>query len=272
MSDDLAMVGATRLAALVERYAPGLLVGLHLVGSVVDGDFQPGRSDLDFVAVLAHPADGDELEALGLVHRSYAADGTLPMLDGIWVTGADLIAGPDTVADGATSHDNRFAFVGRGNRNPVTWAMLRRARSVVGTLDLAALWWEPERLGTWVRQNVEEYWAGWIARAQRPLGFAMLRGSVVAWGVLGISRMLYTLRTGEVTSKRGAGEWTLGVVEPRWHAIVEEALHIRRTGRGRMGLFRRRTEALAFMAMLLAMIRRGDSSVIPAKAGLQPEA
>jgi len=256
VSDELAIFAAQRLAGLVERYVPGLLVGLHLVGSVVDGDFQPGRSDLDFVAVLAHPADGDELEALGLVHRSYAADGTLPMLDGIWITQPDLAVGPDAVPDGPTTHDNRFAFVGRGNRNPVTWAMLRRARSVVGSLDIASLWWDPARLRAWVRQNVEEYWASWVERAQRPwTGLGLLKGGTVAWGVLGISRMLYTLRTGKVTSKSGAGEWMLDVVEPQWRGIVEEALQIRQTGRGRIAPLRRRREALAFMAMVLRMIR-----------------
>jgi len=258
VDDELAILAATRLATLVERFAPGLLIGLHLVGSVADGDFQTGRSDLDFVAVLAHPAYGDELEALSLVHRSYAADGTLPLLDGIWITEADLSAGPDAVREGPTTHDNRFAFIGHGNRNPVTWTTLRRARSIVGALDATSLWADAGRLKAWTRQNVEDYWARWLAAAQKPLsplGLRALRGSLAAWGVLGLSRMLYTLRTGEVTSKTVAGEWVLGMVGPHWQGIVAEARRIRRTGRGRMSPIRRRRDSLAFMAMLLEMIR-----------------
>ncbi|RYD88580.1 MAG: DUF4111 domain-containing protein, partial [Sphingomonadales bacterium] len=118
--------------------------------------------------------------------------------------------------------------------------------------------WDPARLRAWVRQNVEDYWADWVARAQRPWGgLGLLRGGTVAWGVLGIGRMLYTLRTGEVTSKSGAGQWMPGVVEPQWREIVEEALRIRRTGRGGMGSLRRRRDALGFMTMVLELIRAG---------------
>lgn len=254
MTDELASVAAERLAELVGRYTPGLLVGLHLVGSSAGSEFRPGRSDLDFVAVLARPPDDAELEALAIIHRSYASDLTLPPLDGIWITEAELAGGPDLTPDGPTSHDNRFAFIGRGNRNPVTWAELRGATSVVGTLDGVALWWEPERLRGWVKQNVDDYWGPWLARARRPL--AMLRGAAVMWGILGLCRMLYTLRTGEVTGKAGAGAWALGMLGPEWREIIEEALLIRRTGRGRMNPLRRKREALRFMAMLVELIGR----------------
>lgn len=260
MSDDLAMAAAKRLADLVARYTPGLLVDIHLVGSAADGDFHPGRSDLDFVAVLSRPATDEELELLALVHRSYAADPTMPPLDGIWLTEPHLAAGPDATPDSPTSHDNRFEPVARGNRNPVTWATLRRARSVVGPLEVETLWWDPARLRAWTRANVEDYWARWIAEAERPasaLGLATLRSGMVMWGVLGLSRLFYTLRTGAIASKTAAGEYALGVVEPRWHGIVAEALTIRRTGRGRMfNRLRRRKEALGFMRMLIDEIRR----------------
>jgi hypothetical protein len=260
VSDDLAMAAAKRLADLVARYAPGLLIDIHLVGSASNGDFQPGRSDLDFVAVLTRPATEDELELLALVHRSYAADPTMPMLDGIWITEADLAAGPDATPDGPTSHDNRFEPVARGNRNPVTWAELHHARSVVGPVDAAALWCDPERLRAWTRQNVEDYWGRWLAAAQRPtsaLGLATLRSGMLMWGVLGLSRLFYTLRMGEIASKTAAGEYVREWAEPRWRPIIEEALSIRRTGRGRMlNRVRRRREALAFMRMLLEQIRR----------------
>ena len=80
---------------LLARHLPGLVTGFHLVGSMADGDYRAGQSDVDFVAVLARPLVADDIEGLVIVHRLYAADPTLPAIDGIWVTPAELAAGPD---------------------------------------------------------------------------------------------------------------------------------------------------------------------------------
>ena len=146
-------LAASTLAELLRRYCGDLVTGLHLVGSVALGDFRPGRSDLDFVAVLSRrPGDAD-IHALAILHRSYGTDPTFPKLGGIWITEADLAAGPDATPDGPSSQDNDFLASDRGNRNPVTWFELRRAISVIGTLDRDALWHDRDRLVGWVREN-----------------------------------------------------------------------------------------------------------------------
>lgn len=252
-------LSSRRFAGLLERHVPGLVAGLHLVGSVALGDFRLGRSDLDFVGVLAHRATGPELEALAIVHRLYAADPTFPPLDGIWVTAEDLAIGPDAVPDGPATQDSQFVEARRGNRNPVTWAELRRAVSVVGTVDATRLWSDTVRLRTWTRANVEDYWALWLKRASRlwtPYGLPMLGRRMPMWGVLGISRLHYTLNTGEIASKTGAGEYALGRVEPRWRPVLEDALATRN---GKQGPYanplHRRRDALAYVEMLIATIR-----------------
>lgn len=260
---DLVELAARRLAALLERNAPGLVSGLHLVGSTIDGDFRPGRSDLDFVAVLAHPASDDELEALAIVHRIYATDPTMPRLDGIWITVPELAAGPDASPDGPTSTDNDFFAFGHGNRNPVAWTQLQEARTIVGELDRTTLWSNRDRLVEWVIQNAGAYWRHWHARHARWSrgGLAMLRPRFVMWCVLGISRLAFTAETGRIASKSAAGTWALGTVPTQWHPIVTEALRIR-TGKGRptyASPFRRRREALDFLAMMIARIQRAGA-------------
>lgn len=37
-------------------------------------------------------------------------------------------------------------------------------------------------------------------------------------------RILYTLETGEVASKQRSGEWALGRLDPRWSALIRDAL------------------------------------------------
>ena len=242
---------------------PELVSSLHLVGSAADGDFRPGSSDLDFVAILSHPATDDEIEALVILHRAYSSDPTLPALDGIWVTEAELAEGPDTCRDGPTSHDNQFLEAARGNRNPVTWAMLREsALTVAGKTDRSALWHDPARLASWTLGNVESYWARWHTRASKPLsqsGLAMLGRAASMWGVLGISRLHYTLATRRIASKSAAGEHALASFEDRWHRIINECLRIRRGDRGSLygNPFERRRDALDFVAMAISAIRTG---------------
>ncbi|MDG4798283.1 nucleotidyltransferase domain-containing protein [Micromonospora sp. WMMD1082] len=47
-----------RYLELVDRQLPGLVAGLHLVGSVALDDYQESRSDIDIVAVTTRPLSG----------------------------------------------------------------------------------------------------------------------------------------------------------------------------------------------------------------------
>ncbi len=87
----------------------------------------------------------------------------------------------------------------------------------------------------------------------------MLGSAAPMWGVLGISRLHYTLATGRIASKAAAGEYALKTFDPRWERIVAECLRIR-LGHGKPGYgnpFARRREALDFVAMVIAAIRAG---------------
>jgi hypothetical protein len=255
-------LAASQFAGLLRRHLPGFLQSLSLVGSAVDGDFRAGRSDLDFVAVASRPITAADLEALVIVHRLYAADLTFPVIDGIWVTEADLRAGPDACGPGPSTRDGVLLERAVGNRNPVTWFVLRsQSRAIVGELDREAIWHDPARLRSWTCENVEAYWAAWLARAGQVLGvwgLRMLGPSAVTWGVLGISRLHFTLSTGAVASKSAAGEHALSVFEPRWQRIIKESLRIRRAeGRSLYrSPFARRRDALAYVAMVITAIRR----------------
>jgi len=237
--------------SLLQRNTGDLIAGLHLVGSIADGDFRPGRSDLDFVAVLSRPLTDEDAEALVLVHRSYRSDPTLPSLDGIWLTEADLRAGPDAIGDGPTSQQSDFVIAARGNRNPVTWHALANAVTLIGELDRAALWQDRERLVEWVGENAASYWRRWLAGAAG-LSPAMLGRALPMWGVLGISRLAYTKATGEIASKSTAGEWALLAFDPRWRPIIAEALAYRGSQPSKYANpFARRRDALLFVEMAI---------------------
>jgi len=245
------------LTELVTRYCADLVTGLHLVGSAADGDFQPGRSDLDFVAILSRAPTDLDLEALGILHRSFGSDPTFPRLDGIWLTEAELNAGPDAVAAGPTSAAGVFLDAAEGNRNPVTWVSLQGSTSLLGDLDRENLWNDRARLRAWVRDNAATYWRRWHARAAGwgAPGLVMLGRAAPAWGVLGIARQHYTVSTGDIASKSAAGGWALQAFDRTYRQIIEEALAFRRGGRSLYrDPFARRREALAFVDMAIKAV------------------
>ncbi len=120
-----------------------------------------------------------------------------------------------------------------------------------------AIWTDPAVLASWTLGNLDSYWRPWRdgqARLFSRAGLASLGSRAPAWGVLGVTRLHYTLATGGITSKAGAGRYALDTFPARWHRVVRECLRIRRGGGG-PSLYRtplaRRREALGYIAMVI---------------------
>jgi hypothetical protein len=212
----------------VDEVAPGLVEGLYMVGSLTMGDFHPGVSDIDLVALVpAQPSD-EVRPALGEVHRGLiGAD--RPEIETIYATGQELQSSPADVGPGVRWFDElRFTADGR---NPVAWATLARQGLTIRGPEPSRLGIhdDPTELHSWCADNLRTYWQHWLDRTRDP---ATLTAGValsdwgVAWAVLGVSRIRYTLATGGITSKSGAGHHALTAF-PGWEDIVEEALRCR---------------------------------------------
>lgn len=80
---------AAFVATLCELKSGSLVAGLYLVGSHALNDVRPG-SDIDFLAVLGRPPDGDDLSALAEVYQRVGAAWSAPHLDGNYVLVSDL--------------------------------------------------------------------------------------------------------------------------------------------------------------------------------------
>ncbi len=83
-----------------------------------------------------------------------------------------------------------------------------------------------------------------------------LRPDFIEWGVLGVTRLQYTIATGEITSKTGAGAYALEAFPERWHKVVHEAVDIRANPERTRSLYgrntlRRRRDARAYIAMVI---------------------
>ena len=217
-----------------DEFAPGLVEGLYVVGSFALADWHEGRSDIDIVAVTAEPATDEDASALASLHRQLAEIMPGTNIDGPYLAWGDLVVPPATglhrpwSLDGELRHDGECFEI-----SPVTWYTLatygvpvRGPRREV--LDVAV---DTEALIRFVTDNLRSYWIG-VANELRAAVAASgdahtYHQASFEWCTLGALRLHYTAFTGDVTSKRGAGEYGLQIAPDRFHDALHAALSIR---------------------------------------------
>lgn len=240
--------------SIVDSKAPGLVEGLYLVGSTALDDFRPGLSDVDFVAVTGLPVDP---EVVRPVHAEVAQRHRRPFFDGLYVTWADLASDPRTVPPGVSVHEHRLDTAGRAERHPVTWHTLDQCGVAVRGPHAFDIWTDRDGLAESVRENLRTYWRRWHTAGSLPVSKAAA-ATLLDWGpvwvVLGVSRLHYTLATGRITSKTGAGVHARETFPERWHRIIDECLRIRR-GEPGPSLYKsrrtRRRDAMDFLDQVI---------------------
>ncbi|WP_017616534.1 nucleotidyltransferase domain-containing protein [Nocardiopsis salina] len=252
-----------------DQEAPGLVRGLYLTGSVALGDFRPHTSDVDFVVVTDRRPDADEADRLRRAHVRTRSDMPRPQFNGVHVTWSDLTRDPAVCGPVASVVGGRFRPRAQQDVNPVTWHVLaERGVTVRGPHPLELdVWDEPESLRAWSLGSLDQQWRRWREKAGRlvsPRGLAVLGSLAPSWSVLSVSRLHFTLKTGEITSKSGAGAYALHAFEQKWQNIVNECLRVRRDSQAPSlyeNALARRRAALDYIEMVL------DESLRPKLAG-----
>jgi hypothetical protein len=239
---------------LLDEALPGLLVGLYLHGSLALGAFDPGLSDIDFIAITSRRCTPAEVEVLRAVHGTLIRRHPHAQLEGSYLQWDDLGGSSSTIPPHPHIHDDVVHPSGYHDINGVTWWLLkRRGIALLGPqpdeLDIHVDW---EDLVAKMHRNMNTYWASFITDPQR---MAWLLGDYgVQWTVLGVLRQFYTFREHDITSKAGAGIYALGHTPARWHRLIQEAVNIRAGVRPSLYRFRvvRAIEAHAFISSIIA--------------------
>jgi predicted nucleotidyltransferase len=231
---------AEDLLARLDRVVPGRIEGFYVVGSASMGAFRPGRSDVDFVAIVDgdfRPAELRRLRALhvgrwisALIHDTALRRRWPLVCNGVYLKAGDLSRSPLEVTPLAGHVTGRFrAAHGKGfDVNPVTWYVLAHHGVALRgpDRDLLQVRTDEAELRAWVLGNLNSYWRRWAARV-RPVGLS-IRGfpprRLAASGVLGAPRLHYTVATGEIATKEAAARYALQVFEPRWHELIADAI------------------------------------------------
>jgi len=245
--------------SIVNTKLPDLIEAFYLVGSLALNDYHEGKSDIDFVSVINRDMNSSEVKMIEEIHKEIGSKYPKNKLEGSYVTPQQIgklneDIGPVTYFDGkSVRYDHKS-----GNVGIVTWFMLKKySITVTGKPpEHYVPYISVDDLVSYVQLNANKYWASWTENASKKLSinsiFALF-GQGVEWGVLGISRLYYTLHEEDIASKYEAGEYMLGRVPPNFERILKEALRIRKSEAKSYYIspFRRRKDTILFMKYMI---------------------
>ncbi|NMC80930.1 MAG: DUF4111 domain-containing protein [Chloroflexi bacterium] len=258
-----------KLNAILDLYADSLqrqlgddLIGIYLTGSIALGGYHENKSDMDFTTLVRKPLPGNALPLIKNVHRDVRNRYPQSKLEGHYITMHELGKNPEEIEPVVTYHDGKLEKGYRGI-NMVTWFTLKKYGVTVWGLPVKELALDvtENNLLSYVSENVNSYWARWLLDTKKlfsPKGIYALTDKSIEWGVLGISRMVYTLSEKDVTSKDKVVTYALEHTPRNHHKILNEA-HCIRTGNNRreyQSSLKRRKDMIEFMEYMIRTCNR----------------
>jgi len=203
------------------------LIGIYLVGSIASGDFD-FDSDIDFLVVTKAELTEANIKSLQDIQIKIHDIDYYPAkhLEGSYISISDL-------NDRSTVGEKELYYFDNGstvfeqsvhdNQWHVRWILRERGITLVGQepetiLDPIPL----DELFNEIKRAMLKVMKLFEADMDRPLSFFNSRFGQ-SFVVLTYCRMLHTLHTGTVQSKRAGMKWAKQFVEPKWIKIIDQA-------------------------------------------------
>jgi Domain of unknown function (DUF4111)/Nucleotidyltransferase domain len=213
----------------ISRILEDNFVGAYLVGSFALGD-SDSHSDCDFLVVVRNSLTPNQEARLRALHRqifrrpghwtqhlegSYAPENELRSLDGLGNRWLYLDNAHEEMewSTHCNSLEHRWTLRERG--------IILAGPSPKGLVEKV----DPEAIREKMRQLVQTF---------LPELAAWIRLDSIAWAqryaVATLCRMLYSIATGEIASKRASLEWAKDHLDPAWSDLIQHALESRHLG------------------------------------------
>jgi predicted nucleotidyltransferase len=200
---------------------PERVYAVSLYGSLALGGFVERSSNIDFLTVMVGQISEEDQLAIKTLHQKLRhLDPWASRLDGEYAELDQIEAGElDTpclfVAGGS--------LAGRREVSKADWLTLVQCGiSVIGPEPAAFIpdvpWVDLEQE---MCNNLGVYWA-----PKADSRWLFLSSAWVAFAVLTLCRILYTMDRHAVKSKQGAAEYALGILPEEWHRLIREALRV----------------------------------------------
>jgi predicted nucleotidyltransferase len=203
------------------------LVGIYLVGSIATGDFDLD-SDVDFLVVTNTELTETNTKSLQEIQIKIHGIDCYPAkhLEGSYISIADLnnwqtvgerelyyIDNGSTTFEQST-HDNKWH---------VRWILRERGITLIGQKPEQIMPSIPlSELSNEIKTAMHQDMKAFEDEIDRPRSFWNSRFGQ-SFAVLTYCRMLHTLHTGTVQSKKAGAKWAKESVDPKWVEIIEQA-------------------------------------------------
>lgn len=198
-------------------------VGLYLHGSLAGGDFDPQRSDVDFLVVTTEKLPEETVAALNAMHdRLAAAGGWAQKLEGAYIPRQALRRyDPALARHPWLGVDGHFEVERLGSDWVLQLHVIREQGVVVAGPDPKTLIdpVRPDDLRRAARATLREWWAPQLDDHTR-----LRSREYQVYAVLTMCRALYTLEHGSIAPKSPAARWAQGRLGERWAGAIERAL------------------------------------------------
>jgi predicted nucleotidyltransferase len=226
------------------------LVGVYLVGSLASGDFDLD-SDVDFLVVInTELSVTNEKRLQNIQIRVHEMD-CYPAkhLEGSYISIAAL-------NDWSTVGEKNLYYFDNGSTTPeqsvhdnnwhVRWILRERGITLLGPEPQTFLRPIPhaELLGE-MKTSMRQIMPAFEEAIHQPLNFLNSKFGQ-SFVVLTFCRMLHTLHTGEVQSKKDGAKWAREFVAPEWRKLIDQAWNDREGVRFGVKISQRADEQLLF--------------------------
>jgi hypothetical protein len=210
---------------------PGWIKGIYLTGSIPLKDYQPHKSDIDFIVNCSMLPDEKLASEIKKIHAGFAGRMLKPDLSGTYVVLDDLPSMDPRQMNVLSWHENSLRY-GMFEMAPVSLFELKsHAFTIYGTpASQLSIPVNSETMHMFLYENINTYWRKWLdvhsSYLKRRL-ILLTFPRFTEWSVLGVARQICTLQTDRIVSKTEAGHYCLEHLPAEYHTVVREALSIR---------------------------------------------
>lgn len=198
-------------------------IGLVVHGSLANGDFAPGRSDIDFLVVTEEELSADAIARVKMMHQQLTHSGMAwaNVLEGGYISRKEMWRyNASTAFHPSLRVDGTFAVDGYGSDWIIQRFLIRRSAIVIAGPD-PKTWIDevtPDELREAQRGILREWWLPQLSDSHR-----IRRDDYQAYAVLTMCRARYTVTYGDVATKPAAARWAMQTLGAPWASLIAEA-------------------------------------------------
>jgi hypothetical protein len=197
--------------------------GMYLYGSLASGEFDPDRSDIDFLVVTSKELPEKLVSDLETMHARIGESGLewAEKLEGSYVPRDDMPAYNTTSPACPMINEGKFEVARQGTDWVINRYVLYNSGVVIAGPPIRTMIdpVKPEKLRGAVVSLLRD---AWTPRLDDPDFF--LRTGYQSFVVLTMCRALYTLEHGIVASKRRSAEWVRDKSGRQWTNLINQAM------------------------------------------------